>query len=103
MRLVTMAKVALITGAARRVGAVMTRYLHAKGMNIVIHYHRSEAPARKLQQELNSIRPDSVAMLAMDLADTQQLPQLIDAAAKIWGQLDALLNNASSFYPTPMG
>jgi len=96
-------KVVLITGGARRVGAVMARHLHAQNMRIIIHYRSSAADAKKLCDELNQKRADSAAMIAADLNDTKALAPLIHHASKIWGQLDVLINNASSFYPTPLG
>jgi pteridine reductase len=95
--------VALITGAARRIGAEIARVLHAAGMNVVIHYQRSEGEARQLADELNRSRPDSARVLACDLLDTPKLPALVRDAHACWGRLDALVNNASGFYPTPLG
>lgn len=96
-------KVVLITGGARRVGAVMARHLHAQNMRIIIHYRSSAKDAQALCDELNAKRANSAAILAADLNNTKILPQLIQAANQIWGQLDVLVNNASSFYPTPLG
>jgi pteridine reductase len=96
-------KVVLITGGARRVGAVMARHLHAQNMRIVIHYRSSVKDAQNLCDELNSKRANSATILQADLNDTQALPGLIQATSQIWGQLDVLINNASSFYPTPLG
>ena len=96
-------KVVLITGAAHRIGATTARLLHAEGMNILLHYRHSREAAEALQAELNDIRPDSVTLLQADLHDTHKLPQLIEDAIKVWGQLDVLINNASSFYATPIG
>jgi len=96
-------KVALITGAAARIGAEICRTLHAAGMNVVIHYRNSSEQATELCDALNQQRADSAAMLQADLLDTASLPQLVNQAAAIWGRLDALVNNASSFYPTPVG
>ncbi len=96
-------KVVLITGAAHRVGAHITRVLHGEGANIVLHYRQSAAGARALQQELQALRPDSVALVSGDILDLAVLPHLISEALGCWGQLDALINNASTFYPTPMG
>ncbi len=92
----------LITGAAHRIGATTARFLHAAGMNIVIHYRQSRAGAEALQQELAAVRPDSVALVQADLHDTALLPQLVEDAAEAWGRLDVLINNASTFYPTPI-
>ena len=94
---------ALITGAAHRIGAEIARTLHAQGMNIALHYRNSKAPAQALATTLNARRPDSVITLQADLLNTADLPQLVNAATAPWGRLDALINNASSFFPTPMG
>jgi pteridine reductase len=96
-------KVVLITGAAHRIGATTARMLHAEGMNILLHYRHSREAAEALQAELNNIRPDSVSLLQADLHDTHSLSVLIENAIKVWGQLDVLINNASSFYATPIG
>lgn len=96
-------KVALITGGARRVGATVGRLLHAEGMNLVIHYRSSKDEVGALQAELQAQRPHSVAVVQADLLDTARLPELVGTAAAAFGRLDVLLNNASSFYPTPIG
>jgi pteridine reductase len=96
-------KVALITGAARRIGAVIARMLHGHGMNVVLHYRTSGADARALCDGLNAIRPGSAALLAADLGGIDDFDTPIAEAAGHWGRLDALVNNASSFYPTPVG
>ena len=96
-------KVVLITGAAHRLGATTARMLHGEGMNILLHYRHSRDAAEALQTELNDIRPDSVQLLQADLHDTQSLPGLIEEAVNAWDRLDVLINNASSFYPTPIG
>lgn len=94
--------VVLITGGSGRIGAQTARRLHETGMNIVIHYRRSQAQALALQAELEASRQDSVLLVQADLHDTQALPGLIDAVEQHFGRLDALVNNASSFYPTPV-
>ena len=96
-------KVVLITGGAKRVGAASARLLHAAGANLMIHYRSSATDARALQDELNLIRPDSVALIQADLHDTGGLPGLVHQTVATFGGLDVLLNNASSFYPTPVG
>ncbi|SEL03739.1 pteridine reductase [Nitrosovibrio tenuis] len=96
-------KVVLVTGGARRVGATTGRKLHGQGANLVIHYHASEQEALSLQAELNQARPGSVALAQADLLDIPRLPYLIDEAVMHFGKLDALVNNASSFFPTPLG
>ncbi len=96
-------KVVLITGGARRVGAASARLLHAAGARLMIHYRSSAGDARALQAELNALRPDSVALIQADLLDIGGLPALINQTVATFGGLDVLLNNASSFYPTPVG
>ena len=96
-------KVALITGGARRVGAQIARTLHANGMHVVIHYRSSNEDALALQTELESQRPKSVTLVKGDLLDISQLPGIVESAAAVFKRLDVLVNNASSFYPTPLG
>ncbi len=95
-------RTALITGAAKRVGAAIARELHSAGLQVVIHYHHSTADANALVAELNDKRPASAWLLQADLADSQALPDLVDAAIGCNGRLDVLVNNASVFYPTPL-
>lgn len=93
-------KVALITGAAHRIGATTAKLLHENGMNIVLHYRGSREQAQALQKELNDKRKDSVILIQADLHITNGLSALIEESVKAWGHLDVLINNASSFYPT---
>lgn len=95
-------KVALITGAAHRIGATTARLLHQNGMNIVLHYRGSREQAQAVQKELNDKRENSVILIQADLHITNGLPALIEESAKAWGRLDVLINNASSFYPSPI-
>jgi pteridine reductase len=96
-------KAALITGAARRVGATIVRKLHAAGANIVLHYRSSADASESLARELNEVRPDSVITVEADLLDPGQLEMLPGVATGNFGRLDILVNNASTFYPTPLG
>jgi pteridine reductase len=96
-------KVVLITGGARRVGAAIARKLHGAGASVVIHYHRSAAEAQALAAELNVTRPSSVTPLGGNLLDLAVLPALVEATLARHGHLDILVNNASTFYPTPVG
>ncbi|HKK07224.1 MAG: pteridine reductase [Gammaproteobacteria bacterium] len=96
-------KVALITGAAHRVGAVIARTLHEHGMRLVLHYRSSRAAAQALQEELHARRADSVMLVQADLLATGALPALMHEAVGAWDRLDVLINNASSFYRTPVG
>jgi pteridine reductase len=96
-------KVVLITGGAKRVGAGICRRLHAAGATLMLHYRKSAGEARLLQAELNHVRENSVALIQADLLDVAKLPSLVEQTLNTFGRLDALVNNASSFYPTPVG
>ncbi len=93
----------LITGGARRVGAGVIRHLHALGANVVIHYRNSTDAAAALVAQLNAGRPHSALTVAADLLDISQLPALVERTIAMFGRLDILINNASTFYPTPVG
>lgn len=93
----------LITGAARRIGAALARGFHANGADVCIHCHRSVGEAEQLRDELNAARPRSAALVTADLLDLASLPGVVTAALSAFGRLDALINNASTFYPTPLG
>lgn len=96
-------KVALITGAAKRIGAAITRRLHGAGADVVVHYRSSESDAEALVRELNETRSDSAMLIQAELNRIDALPRLIDDAVAWRNRLDCLVNNASSFYPTPIG
>jgi len=93
----------LVTGAARRVGAGITRALHAAGANVIVHCNRSRKDAEALVLELNRQRARSASILQGDLLAHNALKGLIDQAASAFGRLDGLVNNASAFYATPIG
>jgi len=95
--------VALITGSARRLGAAIARRLHAEGYDLALHYRESGAEAEALHAELESQRADSVLLLQADLAQFDRLPELVAQCIGRFGRLDALVNNASSYYATPFG
>ena len=95
--------VALITGAAKRIGAAMATRLHSEGFRVIIHYGHSKDDAHTLAQKLNDIRPESATCLQANLCDSDDVKALSENAVNVWGQLDVLVNNASSFYPTPIG
>ena len=95
--------VALVTGAAQRIGADIVRALHAEGLAIALHYRASAQAAEELASELEATRPDSVALLQADLLDPAAPRKLVGKIEQRWGQLDVLVNNASAFYPTPVG
>ncbi|MDX1481776.1 MAG: pteridine reductase [Woeseiaceae bacterium] len=96
-------RTALVTGSARRIGAAIARSLHAAGAKVAIHYRSSESDAAALRDDLNRRRADSAATFRADLADEDRIPALVDAVVAWGNSLDVLVNNASSFYPTPLG
>lgn len=96
-------KVALVTGGARRIGAVIATRLHAAGMKVVIHYRSADAAAHALQQSLNARRDESVVLVKGDLADVDKCRDLVNQAVRSFGRLDVLINNASAFHPSPLG
>ncbi|MCW8945092.1 MAG: pteridine reductase [Sedimenticola sp.] len=98
----TQKTVALITGAAQRIGAEIARTLHQSGMDIAVHYRGSATAAESLKEELEASRADSVLLIQSDLNDTEKLNQIIQQIEQWRGRLDLLVNNASAFYPTPM-
>ena len=98
-----MQKNVLITGAARRIGAVCARLLHDEGFNICLHYRSSEQDVVQLGEELNHIRADSARMIQADLLNMQEIKKLAQAADEAWGGVGVLLNNASAFYPGTVG
>ena len=95
-------KVMLVTGGSKRVGAAICRRLHAAGANIALHYRTSGQDALALQDELNAQRLDSAVAFAADLLDLTAIQRLLQQVIERFGRLDALVNNASSFYPTPL-
>ena len=96
-------KVALVTGAARRIGAAIVRRLHAAGANVVLHHRGSESDAQALEAELNATRAGSAAREKADLLAPIAPRALVAATLQRFGRLDLLINNASAFYPTPVG
>lgn len=96
-------KTVLVTGGARRVGAAVCRRLHRAGANVVIHYRTSNRDALRLQRSLEKARPDSAVCIAADLLEVAALQGLVAESISAFGRLDALVNNASSFYATPVG
>lgn len=96
-------KVALVTGGAKRVGAAIARRLHSEGANLMLHYRGSEREAKALREELNAARANSVALVQADLLDVQGLAEIVRNTVNRFERLDALINNASAFFPTPVG
>jgi len=95
-------KVALITGGSRRIGAATARHLHDAGMQLVIHYRQSADAAEELRAELCARRPDSVVLIRGDLQEVAKVKNLVRQCVGEFGRLDALINNASLFRPTPL-
>ncbi|HEY7641208.1 MAG TPA: pteridine reductase [Steroidobacteraceae bacterium] len=93
----------LITGAARRIGAALARGFHAAGADICIHCHQSVGEAERLRDDLNGLRARSAVIVTADVLDVAALPGVVAGAVTAFGRLDALINNASTFYPTPLG
>jgi pteridine reductase len=96
-------KVALVTGAARRIGAAIATALHREGADVVVHFRGSGSEATALVDSLNAQRADSALAVQADLSDIGSLPALLEKITAWHGRLDVLVNNASSFYPTPVG
>lgn len=96
------APVVLVTGAARRIGACIARLLHADGWRVVLHCRGSRDEAEALRAELAAARDDSAALVRADFAETGAAARAVEEAAAVWGRLDALVNNASSYLRTPL-
>lgn len=95
-------RVALVTGSAKRIGAQLVRRLHAEGLRVILHYNGSENSANKIADDLNLIRKDSVRVIQFDLLNIDKLDTFASTVLAEWGRLDILVNNASTFYPTPI-
>ena len=95
-------KFALITGGAKRIGATTSKYLHQKGFNIILHYNNSKLEAENMIGELNKIRKNSCFVLQADFNSEASVSKLVEKVSGITETLDVLINNASSFYPTPI-
>ena len=97
------APVILVTGAARRVGAEIARQLHASGARLALHYRNSAGEAESLAAALNALRVDSAFTVGGDLGHAGVAEEVAAAALRHFGRIDGLVNNASSFFPTPLG
>jgi pteridine reductase len=96
-------RVVLVTGGARRIGAALVRGFHAAGASVVIHCHRSTREAEQLRDELNATRERSTVVAVADLLDERAPQGIIESTIAAFGKLDVLVNNASTFYATPLG
>ncbi|ORU90651.1 MAG: pteridine reductase [Cycloclasticus sp. symbiont of Poecilosclerida sp. M] len=101
--MVNQQKCVLITGAARRIGAEISRAFHAAGFTVIVHYLKSAEEAEGLVDSFNQQRPNSAWAINADLSSIEQIRKLVDKVSERYGGLDVLVNNASSFYPTPVG
>ncbi|MEG3193191.1 pteridine reductase [Lysobacter sp. D1-1-M9] len=97
------APVALVTGSARRLGAAISRALHTAGFDLALHYRNSREEVESLAAELERARAGSTLILQAELADIERVPELVASTARHFGRLDALVNNASGFSPSPIG
>lgn len=95
-------RVAIVTGAARRIGAVIAEALHARGLRVMIHCRNSRVDADALAARLDALRPDSAAVVTADLEDDAAPEHIVHATLERFGRVDVLVNNASRFYPTPV-
>ncbi|MEA1889537.1 MAG: pteridine reductase [Pseudomonadota bacterium] len=95
--------VAFITGSAHRIGACIARHLHQQDYRVIIHYYSSAGTAQKLVDELNQLRADSAQAIRANLSEPKEITRLAKSAVSCFDQLDLLVNNASRFFPTPMG
>jgi len=93
----------LVTGAAKRIGAALARAFHAEGAFVAVHHHNSEKEALALCTELNRVRSDSAIPIRANLLDDAAIGEIIGRVIRVFGRLDVLINNASTFYPTPVG
>jgi pteridine reductase len=94
---------ALITGAARRIGACIAQTLHQRGVDVILHYHSSDTEAKQLADQLNQIRADSATIEQADLGQVDEIDRLAARVRSHTGSLDLLVNNASRFFPTDVG
>ncbi|MFT5139506.1 MAG: pteridine reductase [Lysobacterales bacterium] len=96
-------RTALVTGAARRIGAGIAQALHERGCRVFLHYNKSEGEALTVVDKLNAIRPNSAILVQADLTATDGPQQLAEQLRCDTDRLDVLVNNASRFYPTTVG
>jgi len=96
------ARVALVTGSAKRLGRTIAIALHAAGADVLVHHRASPREAAELCAMLNDRRPGSARAVAQALGDRASCRKLARAALDWRGRLDVLVNNASEFFRTPL-
>lgn len=95
-------KTLLITGGAKRIGQEIAKTMHQAGYNIMVHFRSSAAMANNLVNEFNKARENSASSVQADMLDINSIPKIVDATIEKFGRIDCLINNASTFYPTPI-
>ena len=95
-------KFIFLTGGAKRIGKTTCKHFHDEGFNIIFHYNTSDKEANEIKESLNSIRKDSCFVIQADFNDKSSIERLAEGVAEITDELAVLINNASSFYPTPI-
>ena len=95
-------KFIFLTGGAKRIGKTTCKHFHNEGFNVIFHYNSSESEANEIKKTLNEIRKDSCFTLLADFDDESSIKKLTQGLSEITDELSVLINNASSFYPTPI-
>ena len=95
-------KVVLITGGAKRIGACIARYFHARGFYVILHFNSSSREAEQLKSDLLSIRKNSCRTIQANFSDESSINALLKEILDSTERLDVLINNASGFFPTPI-
>lgn len=99
----TSVPVVLVTGAARRIGAVIAETFHRNGFSVIIHTNKSYKAATEQAERMNRERPQSATVIQADFNDLTQITTLAQKTTAAYGNLNVLVNNASGFFPTPFG
>ena len=97
-----MKKTIFITGAAKRIGKEIALCFSEMGWNIIIHYNSSKNDAQVLADEINGANPDSAITVQGNLDVKEDVEKVINKVRDAFPTIDLLINNASTFYPTPI-
>ena len=97
-----MMKTIFITGAAKRIGKEIALCFSEMGWNIIIHYNSSKNDAQVLADEINGANPDSAITVQGNLDVKEDVEKVINIVRDAFPTIDLLINNASTFYPTPI-